>query len=307
MNLTPHRTDPIRSTPHDATLARSMPLPLRASVRSALKVSVVIPTLREANNLAHVLGRIASALKESYYEVLIIDDASDDGTVELCKQLSCSIPVSCFVRQTPTHGLSGALLEGFGRATGEILIAMDGDLQHPPESLPELIRPLIDGTADLAIGSRYVLGARLQPGWPTFRKLISSCGRLAVKPICSTVHDPMSGFFAIHRADYDRIQKGFRPIGFKFLLELLCAEVRLRVTEIPIQFGARRAGYSKLRARPLAQFVRQVIRCYFSRCGSALHARLSRRANIANRANQGRVAGRSGPIRGGDEVRLSNA
>ena len=98
------------------------------------------------------------------------------------------------VREEPKNGLSGAVLHGMAAAKGKIFRVMDADLQHPPESLPELLKPLREGSADFVIGSRYMPGGSTQMEWGLFRKINSRTATLLARPFAGRVTDPMADF-----------------------------------------------------------------------------------------------------------------
>src|SRR5258706_9393417 len=118
-------------------------------------VSIVIPTLNEADNLPLLIPRISAALSGRTHEILIVDDSSQDQTPRGCAELSKNFPLRLISRQ-PENGLSGAVLEGLRQAAGDYLVVMDADLQHPPESIPDLLAPLEQDQSDFTIGSRYI-------------------------------------------------------------------------------------------------------------------------------------------------------
>src|SRR3954451_9452229 len=98
------------------------------------QVSIIIPTLNEADNLPILIPRIAAALANRSHEILILDDSSQDNTEEMCQQLTPPHNVQLITRK-PENGISGAVLQALGEATGEYLVVMDTDLQHPPENI----------------------------------------------------------------------------------------------------------------------------------------------------------------------------
>src|SRR3954453_19104006 len=134
-------------------------------------VSIVVPTLNEAENIEPLVRQIMAA-DPHCAEILFVDDGSTDGTRGRIRTLATGYPMRLIERDHPTLGLSGAVIAGARAASGEILIVMDADLSHPPAEIPSLLTPLIDGRADMVIGSRYVAGATT-PGWPLYRKIMS--------------------------------------------------------------------------------------------------------------------------------------
>lgn len=217
-------------------------------------VSVVVPALNEAPNLSALLERIDTALAGRRYEVVIVDDASRDGTVELLEGLRGRFPVRLHVRRQPTGGLSGAVLHGLKLARGEFLVVMDADLQHPPERIPDLLRPLEQDDAEFVLGSRYVPGGRTESQWGRLRRINSRIATALARPFAPGVRDPMSGFFALRRRTFDRA-RNLNPVGYKIALELICKCRAGRVVEVPIDFGVRRAGESKLDLRQQVRYI----------------------------------------------------
>ena len=206
-------------------------------------ISLVIPTLNEADNVAPLLDRLAR-LDPALDEIIFVDDGSTDGTRERIRSLAGSAPVHLIERDDPSFGLAGAVIEGARLATGDWLVVMDADLSHPPEKIGELLRPLLDGHADMAIGSRYIKGAST-PGWPLWRKVLSRIAAALAYPLTG-VHDSMCGFFAVPRKLL--LELAPRATGFKIAFEALVhGGKNLRVVEIPIAFRDRNRGVSKMR------------------------------------------------------------
>jgi dolichol-phosphate mannosyltransferase len=210
------------------------------------KFALVIPTLNEAGNIEPLLTRIRAALDPEgiHYEVIIVDDGSVDGTqqaVESCR--ASDSRVRLLVRREE-KGLSGAVVHGWRHTDADLLGAMDADLQHPPELLPELLRAVKQGN-DIAIGSRYVQNKRVE-GWNPFRQAVSWLTTLTTLPLQRPgvqVKDPMSGFFIVRRESVEGIE--LQPQGFKILLEILVRGRIHAAAEVPFQFGQRHAGKSK--------------------------------------------------------------
>lgn len=227
---------------------------------TAPDISVVIPALNEAENIPLLLPRLAAALHGRSFEVLIVDDASRDRTPEVCAELSKTFPLRLLVRNDPKYGLSGAVLEGIALARGRTLVVMDADLQHPPERVPALLEAL-DGGADFALGSRYVPGGSTDDKWTFFRKVNSWVATFLARPFAGRVRDPMSGFFALRRETLDNAQR-LTPLGYKIALELMC-KCRVReVREVPIHFGLRTKGESKLTLKQQFRYLEHLSRLY---------------------------------------------
>ena len=165
------------------------------------------------------------------------------------------------VRTQPTNGLSGAVLHGMAAARGKFLCVMDADLQHPPEKLPELLRPLHTGEADFVLGSRYMPGGSTEGEWGFFRKINSRIATLLARPFAGKATDPMAGFFALKRETYMAAQN-LTPLGYKIALELMCKCRAKNVREIPIHFGMRLKGESKLSLKQQFRYLEHLSRLY---------------------------------------------
>lgn len=232
-------------------------------------VTVIVPTYREAESLPHLLARI-EAVRASCgmpHEVLIVDDASGDGTSGWVA--SRSLPWLRLIERTTDRGLSQAVCRGMREATGDVLVVMDADLSHPPEVIPALVAAVIDG-ADFAIGSRYVTGGSTAGDWGGFRRLNSLVATLLARPFTSAL-DPMSGFFAISRPVYERGAAGLTPVGYKIGLELL-VKCRCRdVVEVPIHFSDRRFGQSKLSLKEQVRYLQHLRRLFVYKYGNWAH------------------------------------
>ncbi len=221
-------------------------------------ISVIVPAYKEGGQLAELIRRVFDVLQKSGIEgeVIVVDDDSQDGSQETIETLAREFPVRMFVRKGQ-RGLSSAVVFGFQQASHDVLVVMDADLQHPPESIPDLIAPIARDEADMVIGSRYVQGARVTVDWPLGRRWASWLATLVCRPLVKAT-DPMSGFFAIHRSVWEGAV-GLRPVGFKIGLELAARARELRIQEVPIVFGSRRGGESKLKMGTAWQFAVQWI------------------------------------------------
>lgn len=225
------------------------------------RISLIIPTINEADNLPTLTAQIAEALAGRDYEILIVDDNSKDATPAVCAELAKTHPLRLIVRTQPKNGLGGAVLHGFAEAGGEYLVVMDADLQHPPAKLPELLAPLEAGTADFALGSRLVSGGSVGEEWGAFRKLNSWVATQLARPFAGRTRDPMSGFFALKRSTFDRAER-LTPLGYKIGLELMCKCRVQHVQEVPIHFAERTRGQSKLSLREQFRYLEHLSRLY---------------------------------------------
>lgn len=212
------------------------------------KLGLVIPTLNEAGNIPALLDRLRNAMSEVSidYEFIVVDDDSQDGTADVVREYGEQDPrVRVFVRKGQ-RGLAGAVIHGWAQTDATLLGVIDADLQHPPEVLPRLLEPVLDGS-DIAIASRYAVGNLDSVGeWNKFRVFVSRCGTLATTLLqrkTMRIKDPLSGFFVVRRECIEGLQ--LQPEGFKILLEILVKGRIQRAEEVPFRFANRHSGKSK--------------------------------------------------------------
>lgn len=220
--------------------------------------SIVVPTFNERENLPVLAERVLAAVSVDAAELLIVDDNSPDGTAVVAQELGRSRPVRTIVR-TQERGLSTAVIRGLREARNELCVVMDADLSHPPEMIPALLAAMADERVDMAIGSRFVPGGRVDLHWPLHRRLISWCGRQLARPL-TPVRDMVAGFFCVRRSriDFERLD----PIGYKIALELIVRHRWRNVVELPIRFSDRVAGVTKLTGAEQLRYLRHLWRLY---------------------------------------------
>ena len=220
-------------------------------------VTILVPTLNEVDNIDVLVERILSATKDAGFstEIMFVDGGSKDGTQEAVIAWQNKGPVR-LAQSDGKGGLSGDILYGAAAAQTDVVVVMDADLSHPPEALPALIRPILAGTHDMAIGSRYVPGGQT-PGWPWTRRITSKVATILAWPLVS-IRDPMSGFFAVRRERL--LSLGKEATGFKIALELAArGDDSLRVLEVPITFIDRERGTSKFGATEIFSCLKQML------------------------------------------------
>jgi len=214
-----------------------------------METLVVLPTYNEAENIVEVLERVRRALGEA--KVLVVDDASPDGTADAAEAWGVANGGVEVLRRPGKSGLGSAYRAGFawGLAAGfGVLVEMDSDLQHDPADLPALVAAVADG-ASLAIGSRYVPGGTV-PNWPWSRRFISRAGnRYASFVLGMDVADSTAGFRAyaadaLRAIDLDSV----RADGYGFQVEMAYSVLENggSIAEVPITFGDRQRGTSKM-------------------------------------------------------------
>jgi dolichol-phosphate mannosyltransferase len=225
---------------------------------------VVLPTYNEAENVESMTGRVLGTLPDC--RILIVDDASPDGTGIIADTLAAQDPRIQVLHRAGKEGLGRAYLAGFAAVLelgADIVVQMDADGSHDPAALWQLVRPIADGRADLAIGSRYVAGSMiLDWGWQ--RRLISRGGSLYARTVLDVPVNDLTGGFKAWRSstlasiDHDGIRAG----GYVFQIEMTARALDggARVTEVPIVFRDRRYGASKMSGHIVREAVLLVLR-----------------------------------------------
>ena len=225
-----------------------------------MKVSIIIPTFNEKENIPKLFERIFQVFKtyKTDWEIIVVDDDSRDGTDVVVKQYSKNYPVNIVVRKNE-RGLASAVVRGFKEAGGRVMCVIDADLQHPPETIPDLLQA-IDSGADVAIASRYIPGGGVE-GWSTKRKIISGGATLLARLLLFSarrVHDPLSGFFVFRRDIIRGVE--LAPTGYKILLEVLTRGHSTKITEVPYIFRERERGESNLTLKEELNYLNHLFR-----------------------------------------------
>jgi dolichol-phosphate mannosyltransferase len=217
---------------------------------------VVMPTLNEYENIETALRRIRIAAPG--VDILVVDDASPDGTAERAEVLAAELGQITVARRTGAVGLGSAYREGLqaGLDRGyDVLVEMDADLSHDPGALPTLLAGITSG-ADLAIGSRYVLGGDTV-NWPRRRRALSRFGCwYARRMLALPARDVTSGFRAYRSWLLEAIDLGsVRTPGYGFQIEMVyrAARAGAAIAEVPIHFRDREAGESKMSTSVVAE------------------------------------------------------
>lgn len=224
---------------------------------------IVTPTYNERDNLEALVAGVFEFLPEAH--VLVVDDASPDGTGELADEMAAREPRVQVMHRGGKLGLGTAYLAGFawGLARGyEYFFEMDADLSHDARYLPSFVDQLEAG-ADLVIGSRNIPGGGVE-GWGPFRRFLSKGGSFYSRTILGLeVQDLTSGYKAFRRSVLESIGlEGVRSEGYSFQIELTFRAVRegFSVAEVPIVFVDRRAGHSKMSGNIFVEAVLMVPR-----------------------------------------------
>ena len=216
----------------------------------APKITVVVPTYNERDNLPVLVGRLRE-LDLPDLHVLVVDDNSPDGTGDVADGLAGDdLGV---LHRTEKDGLGRAYIAGMTLALAdgaEFVMQMDADLSHPTSAVPEMIGVMMSTGADVVIGSRYVSGGHLDTEWGTHRKLLSAWANFYVRAVLRLrIRDVTAGFKVWRRTALETLDlDSVRSNGYSFQVEMHHRANRheLLVIETPISFAERRAGASKM-------------------------------------------------------------
>ena len=227
-----------------------------------VSVLVVIPTYNERDNLEPLLSRLHEVAPAAH--VLVVDDASPDGTGELADKLAAADERVRVLHRPGKAGLGAAYLAGFAdglQGSYEVVVEMDADGSHAPEDLPTLLAAL--GDADLVIGSRYVPGGRVV-NWPTHRQWLSRGGNLYSRLALGVpIRDITGGYRAFRREVLEELALGdVASQGYCFQVDMAWRAVQagFRVREVPITFTERERGSSKMSQTIVAEALWRVTR-----------------------------------------------
>lgn len=234
------------------------------------QISVIVPTYNETENIKPLTERLFKAAKGAGLEVdlLFVDDESkgSEDTAKIVRELGqAGHPVRIHCRKKAEgRGLSSAVLLGFDKAKYKVILCMDADLQHEPESVPDVARPVLQGVAEFTVGSRHVDGGGIGFDWSVTRQVTSQGATLLAWPLAKST-DPMSGFFCTTKEVLLRGRPFINPIGFKIGLEIMVRSRCNSVQDVGIKFMERNAGESKLSAAQYKYYIIQLVALYWDK------------------------------------------
>jgi glycosyltransferase involved in cell wall biosynthesis len=224
---------------------------------------ICIPTYNEASNILPLVQRVHEAAPDA--DVLVIDDASPDGTGELVRNQMLKDARLEIMSRPGKLGLGTAYMAGFayGLQHGYAsVLTMDSDFSHPPERIPALIAA-VDAGAHLSVGSRYVPGGAIQ-GWAPGRRVLSGTANFVARQLLRLhTHDCTGGFRCYSlRALQFLVTQPLRSSGYSALVELLtrCERAGLTIVELPITFTDRTVGQSKISRQEIFRAMVTVLR-----------------------------------------------
>ena len=232
-----------------------------------MNIAVVVPTFNEAGNI-RAMAEVLLALPLPGLRVLIVDDDSPDGTGRLADDMAASSAGRLGVlHRTGKRGLGLAYINGFRRVLdegAEVVVQMDADFSHPPADVPRLVEKLPD--FDVAVGSRYVPGGRIDETWGAGRFALSRSANAYARSILRLrTRDATAGFKAWRRSALEAIDLGrIGSSGYLFAVEMAYVSERLglRIAEVPIYFADRHTGESKMSLRVKLEAAAGIVRVW---------------------------------------------
>jgi dolichol-phosphate mannosyltransferase len=217
-------------------------------------LSVVIPTYNERDSIQRLIRDVTAVVSPTPVEIIVVDDASPDGTGNVVREASTSDSRVKLVQRDRKTGLASAVFEAADQASGEFICVMDADLSHDPEEVPDMLAKALQGY-DVVIGSRYATGAGFV-GQSLQRRAISSTMNIAARVVLRLgTRDVLTGYAIVRRSVLTSTPTRYSSPGFKWLIEVLATNPGLRIFEWPIVFRERSAGESKASIREALTFV----------------------------------------------------
>ena len=222
-----------------------------------MKYSIIIPIFNEAKNIKLTIKRVSKILnqKKVAYEIIFVDDDSTDNSEKVYKNFKTN-KTKFFLRKDKPRDLSRSVIFGFKKAKYNNLAVMDGDLQHTPTDLMNLIKEFNYNKHDIVIGSRNMISSKKVNLNPLRFYISNLLNKVTNHLFGLNLKDPMSGFFIIKRRIFLNSKRKLFLRGYKILLDIiLSSQKRLKIKEIFINFKTRDKGFSKMRLKILLQLI----------------------------------------------------
>ncbi len=228
------------------------------------KFTIVIPVYNEAKNLGILVPKIYKELKNIKFELIIVDDNSNDGTKKILKKFKKK-NFNHLIRKEK-RDLSKSCIEGFKRASSKNIIVMDGDLQHKPSDIKKFLDIFYKNNPDFVVGTRNLFDNR-KHNLNFFRLFASRILILIVNSLLGNkTSDPMSGFFMFKKKIFVKSQKKLIKKGYKVLLDLLYINnQKIKVIDVKINFDSRMKGKSKMNLKILFFLISMISKKFVNR------------------------------------------
>jgi len=227
-------------------------------------LSIIIPVFNERNNLIKLTKLIKSELRLKNYEVIFVDDDSNDGSKKVLRQIKKKNNKFSFIlRKEKPRDLSKSCFLGFSKSKFDNILVMDGDLQHDPKDIKKLIKAYKKYKPEIVVGSRNLFN--LENRSLGFVRLFASKLLILIVRFLlgSRTTDPMSGFF-LFKKNLLKKKKKFHRIGYKILLDLIYPiNYNIKIIDVDINFKTRKIGYSKMNLKVLVILIYVILAKFF--------------------------------------------
>ncbi|KAG6545971.1 hypothetical protein Mapa_012632 [Marchantia paleacea] len=232
--------------------------------------SILIPTYNERLNIALLCYLLFKTLNDLDvdFEVIVVDDASPDGTQDVVKQLQQIYGDDKILLRPRAAklGLGTAYVHGLQHASGDYIFIMDADLSHHPKYLPSFIRKQLDTNADIVTGTRYLKGGGVH-GWDLRRKLTSRGANVLAHTLLWPHVSDLTGSFRLYKKPVlEELVKSCVSKGYVFQMEMIVRATRkgYYIAEVPITFVDRVYGTSKLGGTEIVQYLKGLLWLFFT-------------------------------------------
>ncbi len=215
------------------------------------KISIIIPILNEKKNILKLIYEIKRKCNGLNYEVIFVDDKSTDGSIEILKTIQKISKRFKYMINNGPRDLTQSCFKGIKKSKNELIVIMDGDLQHNPSYIKQLRKKLIFSGSDLVIGSRDF--KKTDTKTLSFIRVTFSRFLIFILKIISGKNyiDPMSGYFIFKKKIFLKNKKLFYGKGYKILADFIYNIPNLKISEIYINFRSRKKGSSKMNIKVL--------------------------------------------------------
>ena len=228
--------------------------------------SFVLPAYKEAENLKVLIPKIIELFSSYKFEIIIVDDGSNDGTVEIIKKNQATFPDIILIERGSLKGIGSALIDGYDAARGQYIVSFDSDLSFSFEGIQQIAETLLTGSYDMVLGSRYLSGSYYEA--PNFRvwrkKIISKMGNIFLRVISGIpLHDYSANCRGIRRLSWSNIKVNSRDNFMLFETIYRIHKAGGSLCEVPVKFYNRKFGFSKLKlGKEFFVFFSQLFKLY---------------------------------------------
>ncbi len=236
-----------------------------------MKVSVILPTYNEVQNISRLLSILCDVLFILDFEIIVVDDNSPDGTYLVAHNLAKKLyqehryDIKVFKRNIKS-GLGSAYKFAMNFVTGDYVIIMDSDLSHSPQNILDFLDHQVDTNADIVCGSRYIKGGKIQ-GLTKFRYFISSTANYLTRFFLKTKLTDLTNSYRLYRREViSNLIKYIESDGYSFQMEILikAEKLKYKIKDYPITFYKRTSGYSKLNIIEIIKYIYRIfILCFY--------------------------------------------